>query len=119
MLPVNDDIGKALTADEERALLEACGKSRLRSLLPFITMLIETGARYNTVRTLQWKNIDFANRCLKFGKNKTASGSGRIIPLNSRAVTMLSFGLQAFRTESLNTMSFRLRRWALTAKRAT
>jgi integrase len=96
MLSVNDDIGKALTADEERALLEACGKSRSRSLLPFVTMLIETGARYNTVRTLQWKNIDFANRCLKFGKDKTAAGSGRTIPLNPRAVTMLSFWATSF-----------------------
>ena len=96
MLTVDDDIGRALSADEERALLEACGKSRSRSLLPFITMLIETGARYNTVRTLQWKNIDFANRCLKFGKDKTASGSGRVIPLNPRAVTMLSFLATSF-----------------------
>jgi integrase len=91
MLPVNDDIGKALTAAEERALLEACGKSRSRSLLPFVTMLIETGARYNTIRTLQWKHIDFDNRCLKFGKDKTAAGSGRVIPLNPRAISVLTF----------------------------
>lgn len=96
MLPVNDDIGKALTAAEERALLEACGKSRSRSLLPFVTMLIETGARYNTVRTLQWKHIDFDNRCLKFGKDKTAAGSGRVIPLNPRAISVLTFWATAF-----------------------
>ncbi len=63
-------------------------RDRLRS---FVTMLIETGARYNTVRTLQWKNIDLTNRCLKFGKDKTASGAGRMIPLNPRAGVMLSF----------------------------
>ena len=96
MLPVNDDVGKALTDKEERAVLEACGKSRSRSLLPFVAMLIETGARYNTVRTLQWKNIDFINRCLKFGKDKTASGSGRTIPLNPRAVSMLQFWASSF-----------------------
>ena len=91
MLPVNDDIGKALTAAEERALLDACGKSRSRSLLHFVTMLIETGARYNTVRTLQWRTIDFDNRCLKFGKDKTTAGSGRVIPLNPRAISALTF----------------------------
>jgi integrase len=76
--------------------LEACGKSRSRSLLPFVTLLIETGARYNTVRTLQWKHIDFDKRCLKFGKDKTAAGSGRMIPLNPRAVTMLEFWATSF-----------------------
>lgn len=91
MLTVHDDVGKALTADEERALLYACGKSRSRSLLPFVTLLIETGARYNTVRTLRWKNIDFDNRCLQFGKDKTATGSGRVIPLNPRAMNILGF----------------------------
>jgi integrase len=96
MLPVHDDIGRALTADEERALLEACCKSRSRSLLPFVTLLIETGARYNTVRTLQWKHVDFDNRCLKFGKDKTAAGSGRVIPLNPRAITVLEFWSASF-----------------------
>jgi integrase len=91
MLTVHDDVGKALTADEERALLVACGKSRSRSLLPFVTLLIETGARYNTVRTLRWKNIDFDNRCLQFGKDKTANGSGRFVPLNPRATSILGF----------------------------
>ena len=91
MLTVHDDVGKALTSEEERALLEACGRSRSRSLLPFVTLLIETGARYNTVRMLKWKHIDFENRCLKFGKDKTASGSGRVIPLNPRAVSVLGF----------------------------
>lgn len=77
-------------------MLEACGKSRSRSLLPLVTLLIETGARYNTVRTLQWKNIDFANRCLKFGKDKTTAGSGRVIPLNPRAIAMLTFWATSF-----------------------
>jgi integrase len=96
MLKVEDDIGRALSSQEEHALLQACGRSRSRSLLPFVAMLIETGARYNTVRTLQWRNIDFANRCLRFGKDKTRAGSGRTIPLNNRAVTMLNFWASAF-----------------------
>ena len=59
MLPPGEEIGKAITPEEERALLDACGKSRSRSLLPFVILTLETGARKNTVRTLQWKNIDF------------------------------------------------------------
>jgi integrase len=45
------------------------GASRARSLLPFVVLTLETGARKNTVRTLQWKNIDFDARCLRFGKD--------------------------------------------------
>ncbi len=96
MLAPGEDIGRAITAHEERALLDACAKSRSRSLLPFVVLTLETGARKNTVRTLQWKNIDFENRCLKFGKDKTASGTGRVIPLNQRAMATLTFWASRF-----------------------
>jgi integrase len=96
MLPPGEEIGKAITPEEERALLDACGKSRSRSLLPFVVLALETGARKNTVRTLQWKNIDFVNRCLQFGKDKTSAGTGRIIPLNQRAMATLTFWAERF-----------------------
>lgn len=35
--------------------------------------------------------VDFENRCLKWGKDKTASGTGRILPLSQRAVAAHSF----------------------------
>jgi integrase len=91
MLEAQDDKGRAITLEEESALLEACGKSRSRSLVPFVTLAIETGARYGVIRTLHWGNVDFANRCLKWGKDKTAAGTGRVIPLSQRAVAALSF----------------------------
>jgi len=56
--------------EEETALLQACGKSRSRSLVPFVTLTIETGARYGTIRTLQWGCVDFESRCLKWGRIK-------------------------------------------------
>jgi integrase len=91
MLATRDDIGRAITLEEESALLQGCGKSRSRSLVPFVTLAIETGARYGVIRTLQWSSVDFENRCLKWGKDKTASGTGRVIPLSQRAVAALSF----------------------------
>src|SRR5947209_18433375 len=91
MLATRDDIGRAITPEEESALLQACGKSRSRSLVPFVTLAIETGARYGVIRTLLWGSVDFENRCLRWGKDKTASGTGRIIPLNQRAVAALGF----------------------------
>jgi len=96
MLPEREDVGRALTPDEESMLLYECGQSRSRILLPFVTLALETGARFDTIRTLQWSNIDFANRCLKFGKDKTAAGTGRTIPLNQRAIETLTFWAQNF-----------------------
>jgi integrase len=96
MLPERQDVGRALTAEEESALLSECSKSRSRILFPFVVLALETGARYNTIRTLQWGNIDFANRCLKFGKDKTAAGTGRVVPSNQRAVEVLKFWAQHF-----------------------
>jgi integrase len=91
MLPTRDDVGRAITPDEEAALLKACARSRSRSLVPFVILAIETGARYGVVRTLQWGNVDLENRCLKWGKDKTASGTGRLVPLSQRASAALSF----------------------------
>jgi len=91
MLATRDDIGRAITAEEESALLQACGKSRSRSLVAFVTLAIETGARYGVIRTLQWGSVDFENRCLKWGKDKTAAGTGRVIPLSQRAMATMTF----------------------------
>jgi integrase len=91
MLPTRDDVGRAITPEEEAALLEACSTSRSRSLVPFATLAIETGARFGVIKTLQWGSVDFENRCLRWGKDKTPAGTGRIIPLNQRAIAVLSF----------------------------
>jgi hypothetical protein len=44
MLKVNQDIGRAISAKEEAALLQACSTSRCRMLGPFVTLAIKTGA---------------------------------------------------------------------------
>jgi integrase len=91
MLPTRDDVGRAITPEEEAALLQACSQSRSRSVVPFVTLAIETGARYGVIRTLEWGSVDFENRCLKWGKDKTAAGTGRVVPLSQRAEAALSF----------------------------
>jgi integrase len=95
MLPERQDAGRALSAEEESALLLECGRSRSRILLPFVVLALE-GARFNTIRTLQWKNINLGNRCLQFGKDKTTAGTGRLVPLNQRALAALTFWAQQF-----------------------
>jgi integrase len=96
MLPERQDVGRALFPEEESILLYECRKSRSRLLLPFVIVALDTGARYNTIRTLQWRNIDLVNRCLKFGKDKTQAGTGRTVPLNRRAVETLKSWAQQF-----------------------
>jgi len=96
MLRERSDVGRALTAEEEKVLLGECGNSRSRILRPFVTLAIETAARYGTIRRLQWKNVDFENRCLTFGRDKTRAGSNRAIPLMPRALETLKFWAQSF-----------------------
>jgi len=96
MLPGQEEVGRAISAEEEQVLLTECTKSRSRSLAPIFTLAIETGARKNVIKTLRWKWIDFANACIQFGKDKTPSGTGRIIPLNRRALATLKLWSQQF-----------------------
>lgn len=96
MLPERSDVGRALSAYEEMALLDECGNSRSRILRPFVTLAIETAARYGTIRRLQWRNVDFENRRLTFGKDKTRAGTNRTIPLMPRALETLRFWAESF-----------------------
>ena len=96
MLAERQDVGRALEVEEERVLLFECVRSRSRLLFPFTVLALETGARRNSIRILQWANIDFKNRCLKFGKDKTPAGTGRTVPLNHRALETLKFWGQQF-----------------------
>jgi len=96
MLPAQEEVGRAISAAEEQILLRECATSRSRSLAPFVTLAIETGARKNVIRTLHWKWVDFGNACIRFGKDKTPSSTGRIIPLNKRALETLKFWAQQF-----------------------
>jgi integrase len=96
MLPAQEEVGRAISAAEEQILLRECATSRSRSLAPFVTLAIETGARKNVIRTLHWKWIDFGNACIRFGKDKTPSSTGRVIPLNRRALETLKFWAQQF-----------------------
>jgi integrase len=96
MLAVSEDVGIAISETEEAALLAACPKSRSRLLLPFVTLAIETGARYGVIRTLQWGAVDLEGRFLRWGKDKTVAGTGRVVPLNGRAADALKLWAASF-----------------------
>ena len=96
MLRVADDVGRAIDGNEEACLLEACRASRSRSLYPAVTLALNTCTRYSELRLLRWKQVDLVGQGLTVGKSKTDAGEGRFIPLNSRAVSVLSWWAAQF-----------------------
>ncbi len=96
MLPERDDMGHALSADEESRLLQAASQSRSRSLLPAILLALNTGLRRGELVGLRWSQVDLEGRRLTVGKSKTKAGSGRRVPLNDRAFSALSAWVKQF-----------------------
>ncbi|MGH9533818.1 MAG: tyrosine-type recombinase/integrase [Terriglobales bacterium] len=81
--------GRKLTAVEQTALLHACGESRQPALLPFVVLALETGARFDSIRTLVWGRVNFESRAMQVGHDKTPAGTGRVVPLSRRAMAAL------------------------------
>ena len=86
MLREREDIGRALTPDEEVSLLAAAKRSVSRTLYPAILLSIHTGLRNEEVRLLKWKQIDFLREEITVGKSKTTGGEGRVVPLSDTAL---------------------------------
>jgi integrase len=86
-----EDVGRALSADEEYRLLTACKKNRSRSLYPAVLLSLHTGLRNQELRLARWRQIDLVGGgdvpfgSITVGKSKTAGGSGRIVPLSQTA----------------------------------
>jgi len=89
-LRVADDVGRAISLEEEERLLRACAQSRSRALYPAVVLALNTGLRYGELTALTWERVDLERRLLKVGKSKTASGEGRSVPLNERAHSVLA-----------------------------
>jgi integrase len=89
MLRQREDIGRAITADEELRLLAAAKKSASRSLYPAVLLSIHTGLRNEELRLLRWRQVDFLREEITVGKSKTRGGGGRVIPLRDTALQRL------------------------------
>jgi len=84
----HNDVGRALSREEEQALLHACGPNAL--LAAVVTLALNTALRKNEIRTLRWNQIDFEKRTVTVGRAKTQAGTGRLIPLNQPAIEALA-----------------------------
>jgi integrase len=83
----SDNVGKAITEQEESQLLAACESNLL--LRTVVSLALNTALRKNEIRTLRWRQIDLLGRTLTVGRTKTEGGSNRLIPLNSLAYASL------------------------------
>ncbi len=111
MLRTREDIGRAITRDEEATLLEACRASRSRSLYPTVLLALNTCMRYSELRLHRWEQINFHSCTVTVGLSKTDSGTGRIRPLNDRAVTILGFCISLFPSHEPNHYVFPAERY--------
>jgi len=96
MFKAQSDVGRALSADEEKALLKECRNSRSQSLYVAVELALSTCMRYSEIRLLEWQQIDFCKEELRVGKSKTEHGEGRVIPLSMRVRTVLEFWAERF-----------------------
>jgi integrase len=102
MLRTSDDVGRAISREEESKLLEVCQASRSRSLYTAVSLALNTCMRYSELRLLKWGQVDFSARTLTVGASKTEAGAGRMIPLNDRACAVLSFWASLFPVREAN-----------------
>ena len=86
--------------DEEERLPEAIrnqtSPNRSQMLGTFVRMTLLTGMRSGKITTLTWGQVDVGRRVLTVGKAKTASGTGRQIPMNADLLGVLSLHAQWF-----------------------
>jgi integrase len=119
MLRAREDVGRAISRDEEDALLEACRASRSRSLFPAVLIALNTCMRYSELRLLKWGQVDLNSCTLTVGHSKTESGTGRVLPLNDRAVSILGFWASLFPGRAPNHFVFPAERYGVSGDGAT
>ena len=91
MLKERRDVGRAITPEQEAALLKVASEPRYcdSALYPIVVVALNTAMRSNEIKTLRWSQVDLIHRSLIVGKSKTEAGTGRLIPLNQSAVAVL------------------------------
>jgi len=96
-LEERNDVGRALSAEDEKKLLgAAASKQRWRVAAAIIRVALLTGMRSGEITGLTWGQVDFQRRVITVGRAKTSSGTGRQIPMNDELFAVLSAHAQWF-----------------------
>lgn len=88
MLRERKDLAKALTTEQERALLAATAEADSACHTAAV-LALNTAMRKDEIRLLRWEQIDLEKRTLTVGQSKTEAGTGRLITLNLPAFEAL------------------------------
>jgi integrase len=92
-LEENHEVGRALSADEERVLLQTAANdqspNRNRLLYTYLRIALSTGMRSGEISKLRWSQVDLSASVLTVGKAKSTKGTGRQIPLNDELRVVL------------------------------
>ena len=86
------DVGRALSAEQEEALLHATSHRFYKDspLHVIVVLALNTAMRSHEIKTLHWGQINLIERKLTVGQSKTEAGTGRVIPLNQSALSVLT-----------------------------
>jgi integrase len=84
------DIGQALSPEEQDRLLNGLEQTQSPILRTIIPTLLLTGMRSGEAMTLTWGQVDLLGRTITVGRAKTASGTGRVIPINDELAHSLA-----------------------------
>ncbi len=84
------DVGRALSADEQKALLDGLRDCHTPHLPTVIPLLMLTGMRTGEALSLMWSQVDLLGKTLTVGRAKTSSGTGRAIPINDDLASVLA-----------------------------
>lgn len=84
------DVGKALSPEEQRRLLDGLETSQSPAIRTLVPMLLLTGMRSGEAMSLGWAQVDLLARTITVGRAKTSSGTGRIIPINDDLAHILA-----------------------------
>jgi integrase len=88
------DVGRALSSEEETKLLcassDQSSPNRSRTIGTFVRVALFTGMRSGEILALTWAQVDFVQRVVTVGRAKTASGTGRQIPMNAELFNVLA-----------------------------
>jgi integrase len=83
------DVGRALSVDEQQALLDGLKNCQTPHLGTLIPLLLLTGMRAGEALSLTWGQVDLMGKTLTVGRAKTSSGTGRVIPINCDLASIL------------------------------
>ncbi|MGH9405256.1 MAG: tyrosine-type recombinase/integrase [Terriglobia bacterium] len=102
-LKEQNQVGRAISREDETMLVAAMQNSRSPALLPLFVFSVDTGLRASEVRALrrsdlnlEWRDGIIGQGEVVVPKSKTEGGTGRLVPFTQRVCATLTLWLSQF-----------------------